>query len=78
METKFDLIMIADHLEESLILLRHQMCLSINDITSLSKNIAKNHHLSLSESLEAKIKRWQTVDTPLFSKGMTSSNIFLF
>ena len=32
---RFDLILIADHLPESLILLRHELCLSINDIASL-------------------------------------------
>ena len=44
MDDQFDLILIADNLPESLILLRHQLCLSINEITSLSKNVAKRKH----------------------------------
>ena len=29
---KFDLVLVADHLSESLVLLRHELCLSIDDI----------------------------------------------
>ena len=29
---KFDLVLVADHLSESLVLLRHELCLTIDDI----------------------------------------------
>ena len=41
---RFDLILIADHLPESLILLRHELCLSINDIASLL-GVGKIRHI---------------------------------
>ena len=76
MDQKFDLILVADHLDESLILLRHQMCLSINQVTSLSKNISKNKQNNLPKNLEAKIKSWESVDSHIFSKGMTQKSYF--
>lgn len=67
MDDQFDLILIADHLAESLILLRHELCLSINEITSLSKNVAKRKHSS--DDLKQKISEWETIDQPIFEKG---------
>ena len=67
MDDQFDLILIADHLPESLILLRHQLCLSINEITSLSKNVAKRKHSN--DDMKQKISEWETIDQPIFEKG---------
>ena len=67
MDDQFDLILIADHLPESLILLRHELCLSINEITSLSKNVAKRKHSD--DDMKQKISEWETIDQPIFEKG---------
>ena len=67
MDDQFDLILIADHLPESLVLLRHELCLSINDITSLSKNVAKRKHSD--DDMKQKISEWETIDQPIFEKG---------
>ena len=36
----FDLIMISEYLYESLVLFKHDVCLTTDDVASLSKNIA--------------------------------------
>ena len=36
---KFDLVLVADHLSESLVLLRHELCLSIDDIGKVQQSI---------------------------------------
>jgi DNA polymerase III psi subunit len=64
---KFDLILVADHLPESLILLRHQLCLSINDIASMSKNVAKRTESRI--DLTDQINKWQTVDSVIFAEA---------
>ena len=64
---KFDLILVADHLPESLILLRHQLCLSINDIASMSKNVAKRSPSRI--DLTDQINKWQTVDSVIFAEA---------
>ena len=73
MDDQFDLILIADHLPESLILLRHQLCLSINEITSLSKNVAKRKHSN--DDMKQKISEWETIDQPIFEKGKFYSRL---
>ena len=67
MDDQFDLVLIADHLPESLILLRHELCLSINEITSLSKNVAERKHSN--DDMKQKISEWETIDQPIFEKG---------
>ena len=76
MDDQFDLVLIADHLPESLILLRHELCLSINEITSLSKNVAKRKHSN--DDMKQKISEWETIDQPIFEKGKFYSRYTLW
>jgi len=76
MDDQFDLVLIADHLPESLILLRHELCLSINEITSLSKNVAERKHSN--DDMKQKISEWETIDQPIFEKGKFYSSCTLW
>lgn len=63
----FNLVMISDYLQESLILLKHDFCLSYEEISSLPKNIAINKH-SINKS----------VNIDKGSKKLFSTTRFLF
>ena len=61
--SEFDLVMITDHLLESLILLKHAMCLSLDDICFFSKNVKPNGPSSvIDDETKNLIKEWQHVD----------------
>lgn len=77
-DNEFDFVLLAEHLPQSLILLRsfsfcsfniysdsrNLLCMSWNDIATMSKNISKRKHFD--ESVQEKIRRWQNVDTRVY------------
>lgn len=65
-EHNFDLIMITEYLLESLILLRHDLCLSFDDIVFISKNIAYKKTAPIPQWVERKILHWQRFDQYLY------------
>ncbi len=67
-DKRFDLIMIADYFEESLIMLKHLLCLEISDIAYLTTNARSDDSIgSISKSLSKKIKAWNWADVRLFN-----------
>ena len=61
--SEFDLVMITDHLLESLILLKHALCMSLDDICFFSKNVKTNGPSSIiDDETKELIKEWQHVD----------------
>jgi hypothetical protein len=67
LDDHFDLVMVADHMDESLILLRHMLCLSFNDIATLSKNKSIRKHID--DDLRSKVRDWETVDEFIFERA---------
>ncbi|CAG5110490.1 Oidioi.mRNA.OKI2018_I69.chr2.g4889.t1.cds [Oikopleura dioica] len=63
-ENDFDLVLLSEYLPQSLILLRHLLCLKWSDIATMSKNISKRKHIE--ESVKEKIRRWQNVDMRVY------------
>lgn len=63
-DNEFDFVLLAEHLPQSLILLRNLLCMTWNDIATMSKNISKRKHFD--ESVQEKIRRWQNVDTRVY------------
>ncbi|CBY09002.1 unnamed protein product [Oikopleura dioica] len=63
-DNDFDFILLAEYLPQSLILLRHLLCMTWNDIATMSKNISKRRHFD--QSVKEKIRRWQNVDTKVY------------
>jgi len=64
MDQRFDLVLVSDYLPQSLILLRHELCLSMEDIATLSKNKSIRKHID--ETQRKKVREWQTVDSKIF------------
>ena len=64
MSNQFDLVMITDYMLESLVLLRHHLCMSLDDISFFSKNVAdSDSHSAVYERTKQRIKSWQHLDT---------------
>ena len=63
-ENDFDLVLLSEYLPQSLILLRHLLCLKWSDIATMSKNISKRKHFD--ETVKEKIRRWQNVDMRVY------------
>lgn len=66
-DNRFDLVMIADYFEESLILMKSLLCLELNDIAHLTMNARSGDSVQkLGDSLAKKIRHWNWGDVRLF------------
>ena len=66
-DKNFHLVMIAEHFEESLVLLSHQLCWPLANMTSLKLNARKPSQKSaLSEESRLKLKSWLSADYLLY------------
>lgn len=63
-DNEFDLVLLSEYLPQSLILLRHLLCMTWSDIATMSKNISQRKHFE--EATKEKIRRWQNVDTRVY------------
>nr|XP_006820270.1 PREDICTED: galactosylceramide sulfotransferase-like [Saccoglossus kowalevskii] len=67
LEDKFDLVMIMEHFEESLILLKDLLCWTTNDITYFELNRRETQSVhKLSDSLTNRIREWNKGDVALY------------
>ncbi|XP_066988947.1 galactose-3-O-sulfotransferase 2-like isoform X2 [Macrobrachium rosenbergii] len=64
-EDTFDLVLIAERLEESLILLGHALCWSLDDLVSLSKNVRSTRQ-SLTSEEQTKLEELNHSDMRLY------------
>jgi len=66
---QFDFIMISDYMEESLILLKEELCLQTSDIVFFSINKrSSNKSAELPNDLRQSIKSWNNADFELFDR----------
>ncbi|XP_072051968.1 galactosylceramide sulfotransferase-like [Amphiura filiformis] len=65
---EFDLMLITEYFDESLLLLRKLMCWSFDDILYLKQNVRadESRSQSLSEPLKDRIRKWNVADTRLY------------
>ncbi|XP_072035368.1 galactosylceramide sulfotransferase-like [Amphiura filiformis] len=67
LEEEFDLILITEYIDESLILLKNIMCLNFTDILYLPSNVRSNKFKTeISRNLSTQIKNWNTADVMLY------------
>ena len=66
---EFDLVMIMDYFDESLILLKRLLCSEIDDILNVKVNerLDKEKASNLSDRVKENIKRWNKADVLLFT-----------
>lgn len=64
-EAEFDLIMITEYFYESLILMKDDLNLDLEDVTSFAKNVAP-HSGQMSAAFKTKIHEWQNLDSRLY------------
>ncbi|XP_075993754.1 galactose-3-O-sulfotransferase 2 [Genypterus blacodes] len=72
-ERDFHLILISDYFDESMILLKHALCWSLDDVVSftLNKRSAQSRHPPLPSTAD-KIKRWNALDYRLYQHFNTT------
>ncbi|XP_078000002.1 galactosylceramide sulfotransferase-like [Glandiceps talaboti] len=64
----FDLVLIMEYFDESLILLRYTMCWDIDSLVYFSFNIRKETSVNtISHWMQGKIRRWNSADAQLYS-----------
>ena len=67
LDKEFDLIMIADYFDESLLLLRKHLCLSWSDIVYIPDNFrADKKRRQINETVRKKIEDWNWADMSLY------------
>uniref|UniRef100_A0A8C5MT38 Galactose-3-O-sulfotransferase 2 n=1 Tax=Leptobrachium leishanense TaxID=445787 RepID=A0A8C5MT38_9ANUR len=67
-ESMFDLVLISDYFDESLVLLKNALCWSLDDILSIPLNSRSNTtKRSLSKDTQEKIKTWSQIDWHLYT-----------
>lgn len=67
-ETEFDLVLIAEDMESSLVLLSQVLCWPINHFTTLQVNTRKkSHQISMSDEVREILKEWLWQDEMLYT-----------
>ncbi|XP_071791191.1 galactosylceramide sulfotransferase-like isoform X1 [Asterias amurensis] len=68
LEKQFDLVMLTEYFDESLILLRHLLCLEIDDIVYFILNARSESSVkTISPDFAKKIREWNAGDVELYS-----------
>ena len=68
MEEEFDLVMIADYFDESLILLKRLLCWEFEDIVYVKLRMQKKPELEFKEQVKKNILTWNHADVTLFDR----------
>ena len=66
MESEFRLVMIMEHFDESLVLLKIEMCWQLEDILYIKQNQRKTHSKTISDDLRERILQWNRADSILY------------
>lgn len=64
---EFDLVLLTEYFDESLILLRKMMCWSYDDILYLKQNVRSGDKKPLHQTVQNKIRRHNAVDVKLYN-----------
>ncbi|XP_070568176.1 galactosylceramide sulfotransferase-like [Ptychodera flava] len=65
-EADFDLVLITEYLDESLLLLKKKFCWDMNDILYFKTNVLHANGTKLPENLVQKTKQWNSADVILY------------
>ncbi len=72
LEKELHLVLITERMEESLILLRHHLCMTIEDVTSLAMNVRKPELVHELDPEERKVLRtWLRADERIYRHFLT-------
>lgn len=67
LDSIFDLVMLQEFLDESLILLKNLLCWTTEDIITLKNNARKNDQkMEMNDEIKQKIEIWNRADTKLY------------
>ncbi|KAJ3591335.1 hypothetical protein NHX12_009281 [Muraenolepis orangiensis] len=70
-ERDFDLILITEYFDESVVMLKHMLCWSLDDVVSFKLNSRSESHRPLPH-IEDKIALWNTLDWRLYAHFNTT------
>ncbi|XP_077869913.1 galactose-3-O-sulfotransferase 2-like [Saccoglossus kowalevskii] len=65
LDREIDLVLITEYLDESLLILKNQLCWSMDDIVYISKGVAQSK-LTITQNTRDKILRWNSGDLLLY------------
>ncbi|XP_070568339.1 galactosylceramide sulfotransferase-like [Ptychodera flava] len=65
-EADFDLVLITEYLDESLILMKKQFCWNMNDILYFKMNVRHSEPTEIPENLKMKLLQWNNADVYLY------------
>lgn len=72
-EREFDLILISEYFDESMVLLRHTLCWTLEDVVSFRLNSrSEKSRKSLSAEMAERVKKWSSLDWRLYQHFNTS------
>lgn len=72
-EQDFSLIILSEYFDESMILLQHALCWTLDDIMSFRLNSRSNHSRKpLSPEMAERVKRWSSLDWRLYQHFNTT------
>ena len=66
LDKEMSLVLITEYFDESMVLLKHTLCWSMEDIIYIAKNV-RPKRANFSESLRQKMRNWNSVDTKLYN-----------
>ncbi|KAI8496929.1 Galactose-3-O-sulfotransferase [Branchiostoma belcheri] len=67
LETIFAVVMVTDYFEESLILLKHELCWDIDDVLFFTLNARRDESIRhVTKNMARKIRQWSKIDSMLF------------
>lgn len=67
LDDQFDLVMIAERMEESLVLLRHLLCWTVDDVVTFRQNVRQERYrTSLTSETKENILKWNMADKILY------------
>ncbi|XP_033116566.1 galactosylceramide sulfotransferase-like [Anneissia japonica] len=68
LDSEFDLVLLSEYFDESLILLKKLMCWSFDDILYVSNGIrSSSHRYDLNDQLRARIRKWNSADVMMYN-----------
>ena len=68
LENELDLVLILEHFDESLVLMKRQFCWDFDDILYIKMNAMKYKKQSITNSMRQKILKWNAADFKLYKR----------
>uniref|UniRef100_UPI00358DFC7D galactose-3-O-sulfotransferase 2-like isoform X2 n=1 Tax=Myxine glutinosa TaxID=7769 RepID=UPI00358DFC7D len=73
LDDTFSIVLLADYFDESMVLLRHALCWSLDDVVTFKINSRSNASIkAISQETAVRLRQWNSLDWALYSHFNTS------